>query len=88
MEMTKFLDVEDPGFIAICAELRRWIKDIGDEEERRATLSPRGEVRAAIGQNGQYQNQQGASTVQRNGDRTRQEQGGSMAKCKQKFLRS
>ena len=26
--MTKFSGVDDPGFVAICGELRRWIKDI------------------------------------------------------------
>lgn len=26
--MTKFVSTEDPGFIAVCAELRRWIKGI------------------------------------------------------------
>ncbi len=28
MDMTKFATVDDPGFVAICGELRRWIKDI------------------------------------------------------------
>lgn len=28
MEMTKFANADDPGFIALCAELRRWIKGI------------------------------------------------------------
>ncbi|KAL5585689.1 hypothetical protein FOVSG1_013381 [Fusarium oxysporum f. sp. vasinfectum] len=27
MEMTKFLDTDDPGFLAVCAEIRRWIRD-------------------------------------------------------------
>ncbi|KAK4241609.1 hypothetical protein C8A03DRAFT_40961 [Achaetomium macrosporum] len=29
MDMTKFVSTDDPGFIAVCGELRRWIKDIG-----------------------------------------------------------
>lgn len=28
MDMTKFEDVEDPGFIYIAGELRRWIKEL------------------------------------------------------------
>ncbi|KAE8382644.1 Alpha/Beta hydrolase protein [Aspergillus bertholletiae] len=29
MDMTKFASVDDPGFVAICGELRRWSKDTG-----------------------------------------------------------
>ncbi|UKZ79213.1 hypothetical protein TrVFT333_006963 [Trichoderma virens FT-333] len=42
-EMTKFMDIEDPGFTAVCAEIRRFIKDLGREQEqqaRQATLGP------------------------------------------------
>lgn len=28
MEMTKFSDKDDPGFVAVAAELRRWIKNM------------------------------------------------------------
>jgi hypothetical protein len=28
IDMTKFDDMSDPGFIAVCGELRRWIKDL------------------------------------------------------------
>jgi hypothetical protein len=28
MDMTKFEDVEDPGFIAVAGELRRWVKEL------------------------------------------------------------
>jgi len=30
--MTKFGDVEDPGFIAVTGELRRWIKSISQSQ--------------------------------------------------------
>lgn len=26
MEMSKFGSIEDPGFVAVCGELRRWIR--------------------------------------------------------------
>ena len=28
MDMTKFGSVEDPGFVAVCGELRRWVKGL------------------------------------------------------------
>jgi hypothetical protein len=28
MDMTKFGSFEDPGFIAVCGELRRWLKEL------------------------------------------------------------
>lgn len=28
MDMTKFATVDDPGFEAVCGELRRWIKQL------------------------------------------------------------
>jgi hypothetical protein len=28
MDMTKFEDVDDPGFVAVTGELRRWIKEL------------------------------------------------------------
>src|SRR5436190_12554688 len=39
MEMTKFSDAEDPGFVAACGELRRWTKkmDMETAERRRGT---------------------------------------------------
>ena len=36
MDMTKFEDVEDPGFIAVTGELRRWIKNIAQSSSRQA----------------------------------------------------
>ncbi|KAJ5646829.1 hypothetical protein N7490_003201 [Penicillium lividum] len=38
MDMTKFTSAEDPGFIAICGELSRWIRDNG-VAKRRDTIS-------------------------------------------------
>jgi hypothetical protein len=35
MDMTKFSSIEDPGFVAVCGELRRWIKDMSAAERRR-----------------------------------------------------
>jgi len=32
MEMTKFEDVDDPGFVAIAGELRRWVKGLAQVE--------------------------------------------------------
>lgn len=28
MDMTKFASIDDPGFTAVCGELRRWIKEV------------------------------------------------------------
>jgi hypothetical protein len=35
MDMTKFEDVEDPGFVAVAGELRRWIRNIARSESAR-----------------------------------------------------
>ncbi|KAH0562800.1 hypothetical protein GP486_002572 [Trichoglossum hirsutum] len=35
MDMTKFEDAEDPGFVAVAGELRRWIKDLIKPEDVR-----------------------------------------------------
>jgi hypothetical protein len=34
MDMTKFEDIEDPGFVAVTGELRRWIKNIMESSYR------------------------------------------------------
>ena len=31
--MTKFVNVDDPGFVAVCGELRRWVRDT-DKKKR------------------------------------------------------
>lgn len=38
MDMPKFANADDPGFVALSGELRRWIKETEDER-RRANLS-------------------------------------------------
>lgn len=40
MDMTKFVNIEDPGFVAICGELRRWVKDSDINKRRHANRSP------------------------------------------------
>jgi hypothetical protein len=37
--MTKFTSTDDPGFVAVCGELRRWIRGIDTAERHRETLS-------------------------------------------------
>ncbi|KAH6842448.1 hypothetical protein B0I37DRAFT_329709 [Chaetomium sp. MPI-CAGE-AT-0009] len=39
MDMTKFTSLDDPGFVAVCGELRRWIKDMSAAAERRRDRS-------------------------------------------------
>jgi protein SERAC1 len=39
MDMTKFISADDPGFLAICGELRRWIKEIGAMKKHRENAS-------------------------------------------------
>ncbi|RYP02565.1 hypothetical protein DL765_010728 [Monosporascus sp. GIB2] len=34
MDMTKFASIDDPGFVAVCGELRRWIRDMSAAERR------------------------------------------------------
>lgn len=37
--MTKFANVDDPGFMALCGELRRWIRDAEANKRRNANPS-------------------------------------------------
>jgi hypothetical protein len=46
MDMTKFEDVDDPGFLAVAGELRRWCREL-------SSSSPSGARVAAIGQHAQ-----------------------------------
>lgn len=39
MDMAKFTNVDDPGFVAVCGELRRWIRDVEANKRRRANPS-------------------------------------------------
>lgn len=41
MDMTKFASVDDPGFLAVCGELRRWIKQLGKAVTPDGNLVPR-----------------------------------------------
>ena len=38
--MTKFVNLEDPGFVAVCGELRRWIRDTDMNQRHRSNQSP------------------------------------------------
>ncbi|KAK4233048.1 P-loop containing nucleoside triphosphate hydrolase protein, partial [Achaetomium macrosporum] len=40
MDMTKFASVDDPGFLAVCGELRRWIKQLGKAATLDGILHP------------------------------------------------
>ena len=53
MDMTKFASMDDAGFVAVCGELRRWIKEISraamhdgrkerDERDKRRTSATPG----------------------------------------------
>ena len=39
MDMTKFVNFEDPGFVAVCGELRRWIRDADIKKRHRSNKS-------------------------------------------------
>ena len=41
MEMTKFVDADDPGFLAVSGELRRWIREMAIVETPRHAASDR-----------------------------------------------
>lgn len=34
MDMARFVSTDDPGFTAVCGELRRWTKQIGESDIR------------------------------------------------------
>jgi hypothetical protein len=34
MNMARFANVDDPGFVAVCGELRRWIRDVEGNKRR------------------------------------------------------
>jgi ankyrin repeat protein len=40
MDMTKFVALDDPGFLAVCGELRRWIKQLAKTPAPRADPIP------------------------------------------------
>ncbi|KAE8156908.1 hypothetical protein BDV40DRAFT_293146 [Aspergillus tamarii] len=78
MDMTKFSSVDDPGFMAICGELRRWSKDTGG-----ATKNSHGDSSRAAqaglahqyGANSQQYNQFGGGTQNIVGSNQYQAQG-------------
>ena len=37
--MTKFANVDDPGFVAVCGELRRWIRETAANKKRQTNPS-------------------------------------------------
>lgn len=39
MNMARFTNVEDPGFVAVCGELRRWTRDAQGNTRRHANSS-------------------------------------------------
>lgn len=47
MDMTKFVNFEDPGFVAVCGELRRWIRETDTNNKHRSNQSPRDKHDAA-----------------------------------------
>jgi hypothetical protein len=52
MDMTKFASVDDPGFLAVCGELRRWIKQLGKATAPDGNLLPRSGSVSMDGQRG------------------------------------
>lgn len=56
--MTKYEDAEDPGFVAICGELRRWVKEMN-------SMNSGGERRPLPGQQlvPESKEQPGATTI-------------------------
>lgn len=57
-DMTKYEDAEDPGFVAICGELRRWVKEMN-------SMNSGGERRPLPGQQlvPESKEQPGATTI-------------------------
>lgn len=39
MDMTKFVNLEDPGFLAVCGELRRWSRETDINKRNRSNQS-------------------------------------------------
>ena len=58
MDMTMFVNSEDPGFVAVCGELRRWIRDTDLNERSHTKKSPAVKPHAACqhGKNGRQYN--------------------------------
>lgn len=69
MDMTKFTSIDDPGFVAVCGELRRWIRDMS-AAERRYDKSP-------LSSNPDFDEQPGAANQFGDGNRMFNNFGGS-----------
>ncbi|OKO90002.1 hypothetical protein PENSUB_13543 [Penicillium subrubescens] len=52
MDMTKFANVDDPGFVAVCGELRRWIRGTNAHKKRQTNPSLVEQPSLAAGQYG------------------------------------
>ena len=65
--MTKFDNLEDPGFVAVSGELRRWVKDTDINKRHHTNQSPADQPHTANqhGENARQYNHSGTGT-QRN----------------------
>lgn len=54
--MTKFADSTDPGFLAVCGEMRRWIKNENSGSKYHASQPPANSAPAQTGSASQYGN--------------------------------
>ena len=62
--MAKFANFEDPGFVAVCGELRRWSRDTEKNRRHHSKQSPADKPRPACqyGRNGRQYNLYGVGT--------------------------
>ena len=67
MDMTKFEDVEDPGFVAVTGELRRWVRDIARLGSRQPRLGGEGLQRGARGEENRGTSGRGILTITQGG---------------------
>ena len=61
MEMTRFSRTDDPGFMAVCGELRRWIRDIKADGKHYANPS--------LSNNSDYEGRPGIASQYGDGNR-------------------
>lgn len=62
MDMTKFVNAEDPGFVAICGELRRWIRDTDINKRRHTNRADQPDAAVQHGNNARQYNLIGEGT--------------------------
>jgi hypothetical protein len=71
MDITKFEDLADPGFMAVVAELRRWVKDSIENSNSRRRSGGEDDTRGREGRRvlriTQGGSQSGPTTVSRRG---------------------